>query len=89
MHNLWVELSRIQLLLSILHGCHWAYRSVSCLLEALWYLCNIVCVTHPADGLVIHICKQLGCLVNLNLCSSILADRGRADLAAQQMSHEL
>ena len=90
MHDFRVELSCIELMIRILHCSDGADRCSCRDLEPSRSRCDIVGVTHPADGLFIDACKEFGCLfLDRDLSLAIFAGRCRSDFAAQEVRHEL
>ncbi len=89
MQDFRVELDGIQLSLCILHRSHRAVCRVCRDLEAGCGFLNVVVVAHPADGRGVHIGEHLAAVVHKDLGLAILALGSTADMAAQQVHHEL
>ena len=84
-----MELDRVQALLGVLCRSYRAVDRVSSDLKAGRCLLNIVVVAHPADGGGLHIGEHLAVRVHEHLSLAVLALRCAADMAAQQMHHQL
>ena len=84
-----MELDRVQALLSVLCRSYRAVDRVSSDLKAGRSLLNIVVVAHPADGGGLHISEQLALSVHEHFGLAVLALRCAADMAAQQVHHQL
>ncbi len=84
-----MELNGVQPLFLVLSCGHRAVDGVGSDFETGRSLLNIVVVAHPADGGGLHIGEHLAAVVHEDLGLAILALRGAADTAAQQVHHEL
>ena len=84
-----MELDRVQALLGVLCRSYRAVDRVSSDLKAGRCLLNIVVVAHPANGGGLHIGEHLAVRVHEHLSLAVLALRCAADMAAQQMHHQL
>ena len=84
-----MELDRVQALLSVLCRSYRTVDRVSSDLKAGRCLLNIVVVAHPANGGGLHIGEHLAVRVHEHLSLAVLALRCAADMAAQQMHHQL
>lgn len=87
--HLGVELNGVQPLFLVLSCGHRAVDGVGSDFEAGRGLLDIVVVAHPADGGGLHIGEHLAAVVHEDLGLAVLALRGAADMAAQQVHHEL
>ena len=87
--HLRVELDSIQALGLVFRSCHRAVDGVRRDLEVRSCLLNVVVVAHPADGGRLHVRKHLAAVVYKDFRLAVLTLRSAADMAAQQMHHEL
>jgi len=87
--HLGVELNGVQPLFLVLSCGHRAVDGVGSDFEAGRSLLDIVVVAHPADGGGLHIGEHLAAVVHEDLGLAVLTLGGAADVAAQQMHHEL
>ena len=88
-HDLRMELNRIQLPVRIFHGRHRADGRMRRDPEIQRGAFNIVRVAHPADRLIRHIRKKRRGSVNLHLRLSVFTDRSRLHAASKKMCHQL
>ena len=84
-----MELHGIEALFRIFHSSHRAVCGVGGDLETRCCLLDVVVVAHPADGGGLHIGEQLALGVHEHLSLAVLTLRCTADMAAQQMHHQL
>ena len=84
-----MELHRVEALFRIFHSCHRAVCGVGGDLETGGSLLNVIVMAHPADGGGLHIGEQLALGVHEHLSLAVLTLRCTADMAAQQMHHQL
>ena len=84
-----MELDRVQAFFGILRRCHRAVDGVRRDLEAGSRLLDIVVVAHPADGGGLNIREHLAGIVYEHFRLAVLTLRRAADVAAQQMHHQL
>ena len=87
--HLGVELDGVQPLFFVLSCGHRAVDGVGSDFEAGRSLLDIVVVAHPADGGGLHIGEHLAAVVHEDLGLAVLTLGGAADVAAQQVHHEL
>ena len=87
--HLGVELDGVQPLFLVLSCGYRAVDGVGSDFEAGRSLLDIVVVAHPADGGGLHIGEHLAAVVHEDLGLAVLALRSAADMAAQQVHHEL
>ena len=87
--HLGVELNSVQPLFLVLSCGHRAVDSVGSDFETGRSLLDIVVVAHPADGGGLHIGEHLAAVVHEDLGLAVLTLGGAADVAAQQVHHEL
>ena len=84
-----MKLHGIQTFFGIFGCCHRAVDRVGGDLETRCCLLDVVVVAHPADGGGLHIGEQLALGVHEHLSLAVLTLRCTADMAAQQMHHQL
>ena len=90
MHDLRMELYRIEVLGFIFHAGYRAYRCRCCYLEAFRCLLDVIRMAHPADGLRRNAFEELGPrFCNRNLGLAVFTGRRRLHGAAEDMCHEL
>ena len=88
-HNFRMRLQSVQLAFFVFHGGYRADRCMCRHFKALRGFTDIVCVTHPANGLIRHILKQTVFAVDIHFRSSIFADRRCFHLSSQLVCHQL
>ena len=88
-HNFRMRLQSVQLAFFVFHGGYRADRCMCRHFKALRGFTDIVCVAHPANGLIRYILKQTVFAVDIHFCSSIFADRRCFHLASQLVCHQL
>ena len=89
MHNLRMELNRIEAALLAFHACHRADRCVSSYPEAFRSFFYIIGMAHPADRFWAHGIENPAVRLCIHFRLSILADRSRRNASPQHISHQL
>ena len=85
-----MKLNGIEILFHILCCCYWAVLGMCHNLKFRCYLFDIIRMTHPYNGLFLHIFKEFALFViNDNLCLSILAHWCLSDMSIEKMLHHL